>query len=155
MKKHVRSHNRRRKKTVAQRKAAYARCVTAMRPGEKQFLMKLDEKQFLMDALQPFHDTIVRALIPLYRQIFEGDEPANDPPEETVGYAVDLISDASTYDGFDAPIAAAIHDIYRDGAEAGLRHVERAIEWHMAFDAQRRQAIVGGRSSEAAPKAST
>jgi hypothetical protein len=101
MKKHVRSHNnRRRKKTVAQRKAAYARCVTAMRPGEKQFLMELDEKQFLMGALQPFHDTIVRALIPLYRDIFEGDDPANDPPEETVGYAVDLISDA-TYDGFD------------------------------------------------------
>jgi hypothetical protein len=34
----------------------------------------------------------------------------------------------------------AIHDIYRDGSEAGLRHVERAIEWYMAFDAQRRQA---------------
>jgi hypothetical protein len=29
----------------------------------------------------------------------------------------------------DDPIVAAIHDIYRDGAEAGLRHVERAIEW--------------------------
>ena len=34
----------------------------------------------------------------------------------------------------------AIHDIYRDGAEAGLGHVERAIEWYMAFDAHRRQA---------------
>jgi hypothetical protein len=155
MKKHVHSRNRRRKKTVAQRKAAYARCIAAMHPSAMWDEEQLDERQFLMDALQPFHDTIVRALIPLYRDIFEGDDPANDPPEETVGYAVDLISDASTYDGFDDPIATAIHDIYRDGAEAGLRHVERAIEWYRAFDAQRRQAMVGGRSSEAAPKAST
>jgi hypothetical protein len=52
-------------------------------------------------------------------------------------------------------IVTTIHDVYRDGAEAGLRHVDRAIEWHRAFDAQRRQVMVGGRSSEAAPKAST
>jgi hypothetical protein len=142
MKKRAHSHNRRRKKTVAQRKAAYARCVAG--PRVKWDEERGDERQFLMDALLPFRDTIVRALIPLYRDIFEGDDPADDPPEETVGYAVDLISDASTYDGFDYPIATAIHDIYRDGAEAGLRHVERAIEWYRAFDAQRRQAMVGG-----------
>jgi hypothetical protein len=83
-------------------------------------------------------------LIPLYRDIFEGDDPADDSLEETVAYAVDLISDASTYDHFDDPIATAIHEIYRDGAEAGLLHVERAIKWHMAFHAQRRVALEAG-----------
>jgi hypothetical protein len=126
MKKHVRSHNRRRKKTVAQRKAAYARCITAMRPGERQFLMELDEKQFLMDVLRPFRDAIVEAMAPDIRDVFEGEDPA-----EPVHYAGDLIHDAGG-------IVSAIHDIYRDGAEAGLRHVERAIEWHMAFHADRR-----------------
>jgi hypothetical protein len=38
-------------------------------------------------------------------------------------------------------IATAIHDVYRDGAEAALRHVERAIEWHAAFEAHRRTLV--------------
>ena len=145
MKKRVHSRNHRRKKTVAQRKAAHARCITAPW-GEKQFLREPDERQFLIDVLLPFRDAIVKAMAPHFHDAFEGDDPADDP--DLAPYAVDLIYDAGG-------IVTAIHDIYRDGAEAGLRHVERAIEWHMAFDAQRRQAIVGGRSSEAAPKAST
>jgi hypothetical protein len=38
-------------------------------------------------------------------------------------------------------IATAIHDVYRDGAEAALRHVERAIEWHAVFEAHRRTLV--------------
>jgi hypothetical protein len=52
-------------------------------------------------------------------------------------YAVDLIRDAGL-------TTIAIHNIYRDGSEAGLRHVERAIEWYSAFDAQRRCGIFPG-----------
>ena len=145
MKKHVHSRNHRRKKTIAQRKAAHARRITAPW-GEKQFLRERDERQFLVDVLQPFRDAIVKAMAPHFHDAFEGDGPADDP--DLVPYAVDLIRDAGL-------TTTAIHDIYRDGAEAGLRHVERAIEWYSAFDAHRRQAMVGGRSSEAAPKAST
>jgi hypothetical protein len=145
MKKRVHSRNHRRKKTVAQRKAAHARCITAP-SGEKQFLREQDERQFLVDVLQPFRDAIVKAIAPHFHNVFEGEAPADDP--DLVPYAIDLIHDAGG-------IVTAIHDIYRDGAEAGLRHVERAIEWYSAFDAHRRQAMVGGRSSEAAPKAST
>jgi hypothetical protein len=126
MKKRVHSHNRRRKKTVAQRKAAYARCITAP-AGEKQFLRERDERQFLVDVLLPFRDAIVKAMAPHFHDAFEGDDPADDP--DLVHYAVDLIHDAGG-------IMTAIHDIYRDGAEAGLRHVERAIEWYSAFDAR-------------------
>jgi hypothetical protein len=145
MKKRVHSRNHRRKKTVAQRKAAHARCITAPW-GEKQFLRERDERQFLIDVLLPFRDAIVKAMAPHFHDAFEGDDPADDP--DLAPYAVDLIYDAGG-------IVTAIHDIYRDGAEAGLRHVERAIEWYSAFDAHRRQAMVGGHSSEAAPKAST
>ena len=44
--------------------------------------------------------------------------------------AIDLIHDAGRPFGTfndDDLIATAIHDVYRDGAEAALRHVERAI----------------------------
>jgi len=138
MKKRVHSRNHRRKKTVAQRKAAHARCITAPW-GEKQFLREPDERQFLIDVLLPFRDAIVKAMAPHFHNVFEEEDPADDP--DLVPYAVDLIHDAGG-------IVTATHDIYRDGAEAGLRHVERAIEWYRAFDAQRRQAMIGGRSSD-------
>jgi hypothetical protein len=70
-----------------------------------------------MDALLPFRDVITQTLIPLFQDIFEGEDPADDSPEETVAYAIDLIGDVTTCDD---PIAIAIHDIYRNGAEAGL-----------------------------------
>jgi hypothetical protein len=38
------------------------------------------------------------------------------------------------------PIAAAIHDVYRDGPEAALPHLEGALDWRLAFEA-RRQAV--------------
>jgi hypothetical protein len=132
MKKHVHRHNRRRKKTVAQRKAARVRCVAAMHPGDMAFFQRLDERQYLIDALQPFHEAIVRAMAPHFHDVFEGEDPADDP--DLVPYAVDLLQDAGL-------ATIAIHDIYRDGAEAGLRHAERAIEWYRAFDADRRQAM--------------
>ena len=131
MKKRVHSHNRRRKKTVAERKAARARAPL----GERQFLREQDERQFLIDALQPFRDAIVKAMAPHFHDVFEGEDPADDP--DLVPYAVDLIRDAGL-------TTTAIDDIYRDGAEAGLRHVERAIEWYRAFDAHRQQAMVPG-----------
>jgi len=121
MKKRVHSHNRRRKKTVAERKAARARAPL----GERQFLREQDERQFLIDALQPFRDAIVKAMAPHFHDVFEGEDPADDP--DLVPYAVDLIRDAGL-------TTTAIDDIYRDGAEAGLRHVERAIEWYRAFN---------------------
>ena len=121
MKKRVHSHNRRRKKTVAERKAARARAPL----GERQFLREQDERQFLIDALQPFRDAIVDAMALHFHDAFEGDGPADDP--DLVPYAVDLIRDAGL-------TTTAIDDIYRDGAEAGLRHVERAIEWYRAFN---------------------
>jgi hypothetical protein len=127
LKKRLRHSNRRRKKTVAQRKAAYARCVeTASRmPLDPNLPARRDEKRFLMDVLQPFHAAIVKALTPHFQSTFEGEDPADDPPEEVVGYTVDLIYDTGGIN--DDAIAAAINDIYRNGAEAGLWHVERAI----------------------------
>ena len=92
----------------------------------------------MVDVLQPFRDAIVKAMAPHFPNVFEGEDPADDP--DLVPYAVDLIHDAGG-------IVTAIHDIYRDGAEAGLRHVERAIEWYMAFDAQRRVALEAGNQS--------
>ena len=77
----------------------------------------------------------IAALIPHFQDVFEGEDPSDDSPEETVAYVIDLIGNITAYDD---PIAATIHDIYRDGAEASLPHVKRAIKWHMAFDAHRR-----------------
>ena len=91
---------------------------------------RLNEKEFLADVLRPFHD------------VFEGEDPADDP--ELIHYAIDLIHDAGRPFGTfidDDLIATAIHDVYRDGAEAALRHVERAIEWHAAFEAHRRTLV--------------
>jgi hypothetical protein len=99
---------------------------------------RLNEKEFLADVLRPFHDAIVKALAAHFHDVFEGEDPAEDP--ELIHYAIDLIHDAGRPFGTfidDDPIATAIHDVYRDGAEAALRHVERAIEWHAAFEAHR------------------
>ena len=38
-------------------------------------------------------------------------------------------------------LRAAAAGPYRDGAEAALRHLERAIEWHAAFEAHRRTLV--------------
>jgi hypothetical protein len=35
------------------------------------------------------------------------------------------------------PLATAIHDVYRNGAEAALRHLGRAIELYATFDTNR------------------
>jgi hypothetical protein len=96
---------------------------------------RLDEKEFLADVLRPFHDTIVKALAPHFHDVFEGDDPADDP--ELIHYAIDLIHDAGRPFG-----------TYRDGAEAALRHVERAIEWHAAFEAHRRTLVERRRQAE-------
>ena len=103
---------------------------------------RLNEKEFLADVLRPFHDAIVKALAPHFHDVFEGEDPADDP--ELIHYAIDLIHDAGRPFGTfidDDLIATAIHDVYRDGAEAALRHVERAIEWHAAFEAHRRTLV--------------
>jgi hypothetical protein len=132
LKKRVRHSNRRRKKTVAQRKAAYARCVASTRP----LLSMFDEKRFLRDALEPFQDTIIQSMASYFPAEEMGDL-VNDP-EEAVAYAVDLIDDANL-------IATAVNDVYHEGAEAGLRHVEQAIEWRVAFD--KRRTAVSARTS--------
>jgi hypothetical protein len=63
-----------------------------------------------------------------------------------IGYAFDLISDVNAGD----PVAAAVSDVYRNGAEAIMLHVERAIEWHAAFEARQQRRLgddgVGGRA---------
>ena len=103
---------------------------------------RLDEKEFLAGVLRPFHDAIVKALAPHFHDVFEGEDPADDP--ELIHYAIDLIHDAGRPFGTfidDDLIATAIHDVYRDGAEAALRHVERAIEWHAAFETHRRTLV--------------
>ena len=89
---------------------------------------RLNEKEFLADVLRPFHDAIVKVLAPHFHDVFEGADPTNDP--ELIRYAVNLIYHAGD-DPFDAArvVEAAIHDIYQNGAEAALRHVEQAIEW--------------------------
>jgi hypothetical protein len=139
--KRIHLHNRRRKKIVTQQKAAYARCVEPMHPNveyvewKRKWKQWASERQFLMDTLLPFRDAIAQALIPHFQDVFEGEDPSDDSPEETVAYVIDLIGNITAYDD---PIAATIHDIYRDGAEASLPHVKRAIKWHMAFDAHRR-----------------
>jgi hypothetical protein len=103
---------------------------------------RLNEKEFLADVLRPFHEAIVKALAPHFHDVFEEEDPADDP--ELIHYAIDLIHDAGRPFGTfidDDLIATAIHDVYRDGAEAALRHVERAIEWHAAFEAHRRTLV--------------
>jgi hypothetical protein len=103
---------------------------------------RLNEKEFLADVLRPFHDAIVKALASHFHDVFDGEDPADDP--QLINYAIDLIHDAGRPFGTfidDDPIATAILDVYRDGAEAALRHVERAIEWHAAFEAHRRTLV--------------
>src|ERR1700738_3309071 len=53
---------------------------------------RLNEKEFLADVLRPFHDAIVKALAPHFHDVFEGEDPADDP--ELIHYAIDLIHDA-------------------------------------------------------------
>jgi hypothetical protein len=99
---------------------------------------RINEKEFLADVLRPFHDAIVKALAPHFHDVFEREDPANDP--QLIHYAIDLIHDAGRPFGTfidDDLIATTIHDVYRNGAEAALRHVERAVEWHAAFEAHR------------------
>ena len=103
---------------------------------------RINEKEFLADVLQPFHGAIVKVLAPHFHDVFEGEDPADDP--QLIHYAIDLIHDAGRPFGTfidDDPIATAIHDLYRYGAEAVLRRVERAIEWHAAFEAHRRTLV--------------
>ena len=40
---------------------------------------RLNEKEFLADVLRPFHDAIVKALAPHFHDVFEGENPADDP----------------------------------------------------------------------------
>jgi hypothetical protein len=110
---------------------------------------RLNEKGFLADVLRPFHDAIVKALAPHFHDVFEGENPADDP--QLIPYAIDLIHDAGRPFGTfidDDLIATAIHDVYHDGAEAALRHLERAIEWHAAFEAHRRTLVERRRPAE-------
>jgi hypothetical protein len=97
---------------------------------------RLDEKEFLAGVLRPFHAAIDRAMAPHFQDVFEGEDP-----DDAVQYAVDLIDAAGgpsdTFMNND-PLATAIHDVYRDGAEAALRHLGRAIELYATFEARRR-----------------
>ena len=72
---------------------------------------RLNEKEFLADVLRPFHDAIVKALAPHFHDVFEGEDPADDP--DLIHYAIDLIHDAGRPFGTfidDDLIATAIHD---------------------------------------------
>ena len=122
-----------------------------MHEGKRGFLTRwssiertprINEKEFLADVLRPFHDAIVKALASHFHDVFEGENPADDP--QLIPYAIDLIHDAGRPFGTfidEDLIATAIRDVYRDGAEAALRHVERAVEWHAAFEAHRRTLV--------------
>jgi hypothetical protein len=73
---------------------------------------RLDEKEFLAGVLRPFNDAIVKALAPHFHDVFEGEDPADDP--ELIHYAIDLIHDAGRPFGTfidDDLIATAIHDV--------------------------------------------
>jgi hypothetical protein len=83
-----------------------------------------DEREFLIDVLRPHHSAITKVLVPLEVDLADGDLK-----EE---YAIDLIYDAEAAEGHD-PCAGVINDVYRDGAEAALAHIERAVLWRMAF----------------------
>ena len=75
---------------------------------------RLDEKEFLAGVLRPFHDAIVKALAPHFHDVFEGEDPADDP--ELIHYAIDLIHDAGRPFGSfidDDLIATSIHDVPR------------------------------------------
>ena len=75
-------------------------------------------------------------MTPHFQDVFEGEDP-----DDVVQYAVDLIDAAGgpsdTFMNND-PLATAIHDVYRNGAEAALRHLGRAIELYATFEARRR-----------------
>jgi hypothetical protein len=82
------------------------------------------ERGFLIDVLRPHHSAIAKALGPIEADLVHGD------PEEEIKYAVDLIRDAVNAEG-DDPIAATINNVYRDGAEAALAHIEQAVWWRI------------------------
>jgi hypothetical protein len=123
-----------RQRERAKRRQAELREARERRRYEAEMMVRRCEKVFLIDALRPFHATIAEALIPHYQLVFDADDQTDDDPEEAIGYAADLIWDV---DDVEDPLAAAINDIYRDGAEAVLPHFERALAWRMAFDARR------------------
>jgi hypothetical protein len=70
---------------------------------------RINEKEFLADVLRPFHGAIVKALASHFHDVFEGEDPADDP--QLIHYAIDLIHDAGRPFGTfidDDPIATAI-----------------------------------------------
>jgi hypothetical protein len=86
-----------------------------------------NEREFLIDVLRPHHSAIAKALVPIEADLVYGD------PEEDIKYAIDLIRDAVNVEG-DDPIAATINNVYRDGAEAALAQIERAVRWRIDND---------------------
>lgn len=129
MKKSRRHDNRRKKKTVAERKEARARSERRADAEFAAFLAERalygDERSFLIEGLEPIRSTV------------EQDVLAYNPDADDDAFllAVDLIYD----NGDEAdPIAAAINAIYHDGPEAALPHLSRAIGWRIGFDAENR-----------------
>ena len=49
---------------------------------------RITEKEFLADVLRPFHGAIVKALASHFHDVFEGEDPADDP--QLIHYAIDL-----------------------------------------------------------------
>jgi hypothetical protein len=125
VKKRAHRDNRRRKKMVAQRKAARARAGLPVWPVPARFdatAQHRDERKFLLDVLQPLKAAIAQVLVPHLPAIFE------NVLKEIVELALDLIFD----NGDEAdPYAAVIRDVYGDGAEAALPHLDRAIQWRL------------------------
>lgn len=134
LKKHTRRDNRRRKKTVAQRKAARMRHAAAMTRLPDGFSRRGDEREFLLSVLQPIEAAIAQTLAPHLPDLHSGDDDVDEVYDEIVAYALDLIFNNEDEDD---PYAAVIRDVYRDGAEAALPHLERAIQWNVAFERRR------------------
>jgi hypothetical protein len=128
MKKQVRRDNRRRKKTIAQQKADRTRNQFWF---DEHLRIKRDERKFLLDVLQPVEAVIAQTLAP-HLPTIQGDD-YDEVYEETIEYALDLIFDNEDEDD---PYASVIRDVWRDGAEAALPHLESAIQWRLGFEAK-------------------
>jgi hypothetical protein len=139
MKKHVRRDNRRRKKTNTERKAARARAHSG-----RGALDRLDdewnrrnnpeERRFLLGTLHSIGGAVAAVIRPHLPALLGEDYDDDDDIAEDIAFALDLIADNMDVA---EPYAAVIRDVWRDGAEAALPHLARAIQWHLDFHAQR------------------
>src|SRR5262245_44520244 len=114
----------------------YQRLERAARMKQEERLLfraraarKRDEVRFLLAVLTPIASTIIDLVKPHHPA--DEFDPDDNPDEDIIHYAIDLICDDENEPD---SLAAAINAGYRDGAEAILPFLERAIQWRLVFE---------------------